>query len=46
MVAAASEGASDDAGPGRCCERQPRVGRVGLAAALGELGGAVSGGPG
>lgn len=47
MAAAASEGASsgdanDDAGPGRCCERRPWVGRVGrarLATAPGELGG-------
>lgn len=54
MAAAASEGASsgdanDDAVPGRCCERRPRVGRVGragLATAPGELGGAVRGVPG
>lgn len=47
MAAAASGGASsgganDDAGPGWCCERRPWVswvGRAGLAAALGELGG-------
>lgn len=39
---ASSEGANDDAGPGRCCERRPWVGRVGrarLATAPGELGG-------
>lgn len=40
MAAAASGGASsgdanDDAGPGRCCERQPWVGCVGLATAPG-----------
>lgn len=46
---ASSEGANDDAGPGRCCERRPWVGRVGrarLATAPGELGGAVRGVPG
>ena len=46
---ASSEGANDDAVPGRCCERRPWVGRVGrarLATAPGELGGAVRGGPG
>lgn len=42
MAAAASEGANDDAVPGRCCERRPwvsRVGRGGLAMAPGEPGG-------